>query len=427
MRRSFWKYFIGFIVIVPALVIVAVYLFFQFSPLVSRLQVEITLAEHGAIEGIVAVDAFVHRIENTYRIPSAGQVRWNVHEGQRVARNQKLADVLVTEEDHSLVLQQQLINMRLDALSKGGDLSTFSSEALGEIEQHMKHLLSEIGFNVKNRQFELAFQNQHLLNEVTAQRQLISVHQQLPEMSREELENQKVAIKDRLNNITHEIRAENAGYFALGSDGWENVMELHPDEEGVASVIKLMGTLVNGTYQNTDERYFRIISDHRWRMVLPLSQNIAGNYSRGQRILLRIAETDHEVRGRIVEMFPSDQGYEVILLVELDRYFDDWQNTRVYRMNVIYQRQEGLLVPVTAVMNEPDGSKSIFIIDVNGFTVKRQVLELTRNESFAVLKEGPITVQGVDLEANEQQVRSIRQFDEVIANPETVSEGQKVR
>lgn len=191
MSRSVWKYFIGFVIIVPVMFVLSFYLFFQVSPFYNQLKVNTALAEFGSIEEVIDVTAVVVRKENTYTIPNDGQLRWAVQDGQRVSSNQKLADILISDQDHSLLLQQQLINMRLETINGGGDLSNFSMEAIKEIDQQMQYLLSDISQNIKNSQYELAFQNQQLLNEMAEQKHLVSVHQQLPEMTMEELENQK--------------------------------------------------------------------------------------------------------------------------------------------------------------------------------------------------------------------------------------------
>jgi len=199
MDRNVWKYFIGVIIFVPIIFVVGIYVFFQMNPFYNRLKVDVVLAEFGSIEEVIEVKAIVARHESSYQLHDEGQLRWNVQAGQRVSKNQKLADILISEQDHSLLLQQQLIDMRLETIAGGGDLSNFSIEAMKEIDQQMQYLLSDISHNIKNSQYELVFQNQQLLSEMGEHKRLVSVHQQLPEMTVEELENQKKLIDEKLN------------------------------------------------------------------------------------------------------------------------------------------------------------------------------------------------------------------------------------
>jgi len=427
MDRSVWKYFIGFIIVVPALMIVSVYLFFRVGPFYSRLKVDVVLAEYGSIEEVVSVQGIVVRREKPYHLPNDGELRWHVQDGQRVSRNQKLADILISEQDHSLILQQQLINMRLETIAGGGDLSAYSLEAMQEIEVQMRYLLSDIGYNIKNNQYELAFQNQQLLSEMAEQKRLLSEHHQLPEMSLEELARQKDLIDKKLDDLSHEIRALEAGYVAMGSDGLEDQLSISLKDEHMDVLLQQVHSLLTNEDPLIKNDYYRIIQDHRWHLIIPLESKIWERYGVGERIIIREPVENKEVRGLIVNTINGFSNEDFFLIVELNQMFEEWQSRRVYQLNIIYLRQEGLLVPATAVMTDDYGSKSVYKIDVNGYALRRPVNETARNDLISVLQQGTITIPSPDTEGVDLQIQTISQYDEIITNPETVIEGQKVR
>ncbi len=427
MDKNVWKYFIGVVIFIPIIFVVGIYVFFQINPFYNRLKVDVALAEFGTIEEVIEVKAIVVRQENSYHLLGDGQLRWNVQEGQRVSKNQKLADILISDQDHSLLLQQQLINMRLEIIADGGDLSNFSIEAMKEIDQQMQYLLSDISHNIKNSQYELAFQNQQLLREMAEQKRLVSVHQQLPEMSGEELDEQKKIIDEKLDNVSHEIRADEAGYLAMGSDGLEGTLTINLENENIHDNFSRINDMLTNGEPLMSEGYYRIIKDHRWYLLIPLDKNIGQRYDLGERFIVREPMSNKEIHGRVINRFEDFSNEEILLLGELDQQFDEWQNKRIYQLAIVYQRQEGLLVPSSAVITEEDGSKSVFEIDVNGYAVKRQIRELASNETTAVLKEGTITISSPESEGDETEIQTINQYDEIISNPESVTEGQKVR
>ncbi len=427
MDRNVWKYFIRFVIFVPIIFVVGIYVFFQMSPFYNRLKVDVALAEFGSIEEVIEVNAVVVRQENSFQLQSDGQIRWIVQEGQRVSNNQKLADILISDQDHSLLLQQQLINMRLETIAGGGDLSNFSLEAMKEIDQQMQYLLSDISHNIKNSQYELAFQNQQLLSEMADQKQLVSVHQQLPEMSVEELEDQKKLIDEKLNDVTHEIRANEAGYIAMGSDGLEGILTINPEGENMNNYFSHIDDVLSTGEPRKRDRYYRIIKDHRWYSLIPLQKNIGQLYDVGEKIIVREPSSNKEILGIVINHFDSYNDEEVLLMIELDQQLEEWHNKRIYQFAIVHQRQAGLLVPVSAVITEKNGSKSVLKIDVNGYAIKRQINELAHNETTAVLKEGTITIPSHESEGDEIQIQTINQYDEIISNPDSVTEGQKVR
>jgi multidrug efflux pump subunit AcrA (membrane-fusion protein) len=423
-----WKMVIGIVAAVPIILIIGLYVFFQMSPLISQIKVEVMLAEYGTLEEVIPVKGIVVRQESLYPIPADGSVRWIIQAGQKTARQQKLAEILVSDEDQSLLLQQQLIAMRLQTLASGGDLSVYSMEAVQEIDQQMAYLMTDIRHNVAKEQYELAFQNQQMLREMAEQKQLVSVHQHLPEMSVEELEQQRDLIENRLTHLTHEVRAPEAGILGIGSDGLEERFKLiFSDEDNPELIKQIIQYAASDDYQDPEPGYYRIIQEHRWHLYLVADALLSEAYEPGQRMIIRDPATGKEVRARLVTQLASPDYEEIILLIELDEELAEWYQKRQYLLEVIRQRQEGLIVSKTAVMVDELGNQSVYRLDVNGYAVRTPVRELGRDESVAVLSLGPLTVTIADAEGDEQQVQTIRQYDEIITNPDIVTEGQRVR
>lgn len=213
----------------------------------------------------------------------------------------------------------------------------------------------------------------------------------------------------------------------MGSDGLEPFLTIHPEEENFDAYVARINSLISDEDPIRNDAFYRIIRDHRWHLLIPVNNHIGRGYNPGQRVIIRDPVTEKEIRGRIINNVDDFNNEEILLMVELDQRFDEWQSKRVYHFSIVHQRQEGLLVPITSVMTENDGSKSVLKIDVNGYAVKRQVRELAHNETTSVLKEGTITIPSIEPEGHETEVQSINQYDEIITNPEVVAEGQKVR
>ena len=425
MMKRYLKIAGGLVIAMPICVIIFLYLFYKMNPLISQLKIDVVLAAYGTLEEVVTVEGVAVRRETVYPLTAESGLRWVVTEGQKVARQQKLAEILISDQDHALILQKQLIEMRLKTKQSGGDAAAYSQEAVAEIDQQMNFLMSDIQLNLRNGQYELAFQNQQMLEELADQHQLMAVHRQLPEMSLEELEAEKEQIEQRLKHTSHEIRAENPGIFAIGDDGMGDQLALSPDADEntflADAVLKLMK---EPTIE--DESYFRIIHDQRWQLFLAVDGHSVGAYETGSRLLIRDPITQKEVRGTLREILDGNSQAEVILVIDMQDGVGAWYQKRVLTLELIHQRHEGLKLPVSAIINDT-GGKSVYRIDVNGYAVKTPVRELGRDDRTVVVGEGMVTLPSLDPEGQEVRVDTIRQYDEIIANPETVVEGQKVR
>ncbi|MEN1759511.1 HlyD family efflux transporter periplasmic adaptor subunit [Anoxynatronum sibiricum] len=420
-----WKLTGGLVIALPVCVIILLYLFYKMSPLISQLKIDVVLAEYGILEEVVSAEGVALRQESVYPVTADHGLRWVITEGQKVARQQKLAEILISDQDHALLLQNQLIDMRLKNLQSGGDLSAYSQEAEREIDQQMNFLMSDIRLNLKNGQYELAFQNQQMLEELADQHQLIAVHRQLPEMTLEELEVEKEKIEQRLKHTSHEIRAESPGIFAIGDDGWGEKLRLSSDDEEASTLADSFLHLIKEPGLE-DTGYYRIIHDQRWQLLLAVNEELAKQYESGIRLLIRDPITRKEVRGTLREVLTSASQLEVILVIDMQDGIGTWYQSRVLPLELIHQRHEGLKLPISAIMSDHSG-KSVYRIDVNGYAVKTPVKELGRDDRTVVVGEGAVTVTASDSEGHEVRMTTIRQYDEIIANPTSVVEGQKVR
>ena len=423
-----WKMVVGVIMAVPVLAVFALYLFYRMSPLISQLKINLVLVEYGVLEDVSTVKGIIIRNETAHRIPENGNVRWSIQDGQKIAKQQKLADVLVSDEDQALLLQQQLVEMRLKTLHSGGDLAVYSEEALQEMNQRMLFLMTDIRHNLKNDQYELAFQNQLMLREMSEQKELIAVHQNLPEMSVEELEFQKQQIEDRLDNLSHEIRSVDAGILSIGSDGLEkSIPTIYTDEEVPDLMEQVIQLLEDDMMSELDSRYYRIIHEHKWNMFIAVDSTLSQNYERGERVLVRDLTHGKEIRGRLMNVLTKPRCDQAVLHVEFYDELTDWHRERQYLLELVQVRHEGLIVPASAVVTDDHDVQSVYRIDVNGHAIRTTVKELGRDESIAVLSTGPLTVASIEPEGEERQVQTIRQYDEVIENPDGIIEGQRVR
>jgi multidrug efflux pump subunit AcrA (membrane-fusion protein) len=425
-QTSWWKKLLIGLSMIAVVSVLSIYFFYKVNPLLNQLKINVDLVEYGLLEEVITMEGLILRNETVYTIPETGSMRWLVSEGQKIARHQKIADILVSDTDQTLLLQQQLIQMRLDTISNGGDISVYSSQVLSEIEQQTAYLISDIRNNIQNEQYELAYQNQNLLKELTDQRQLMTAHQNLPDLSADQLESELERIEEQLKRVSHEIRTQEPGFLAIGKDGYENMLR-DLSEGNEAETVQNIFNILNGNGEaEPDSNSYRIIHEQRWHVVLPIDREFLHRYETGQRVLLREPREQKEIRGTIDAILVHPEIEQALLKVELADHVYDWHQKRLMKFDLILERQEGLLIPASAVMEESNG-KSVFKVDVNGYAVRMPVVELVRNDEIAVLREGPITVTPDDAEGMESQLQSIRHFDEVIVNPQDVVEGQKIR
>ncbi len=419
-------YIMMMILVVPVIVIVSLYFLIRLNPVISQFRIKTDIVEYGTLETSIEAVGVIARNEIVYPLSGAGHINWSVSKGEKVARQQKLADVLVSESDQSLMMEHEMLKIRIKMIESGEDMESFSEEAVNQLEFRIENLISDLALNIQQNQFELAYKNRYMLDETAQQLVMIEASQHLPEMSLEELTEQKHQIEQKMDAFSNELRAEVAGIFSAGSDGLENELNVFEDEAVEKQVEQAMVLLNDQPDIEMNYQQYRIIKEHRWNLFTKIPKEFESFYEPDTRVWVRDLHQDRMIRGVVsnTHQFPENQS---LMMLEFNIPLEGWHDKRLLNIELIPRRFEGLIVPVSSIA-ERRGVKGIFRVDVNGYAVFMPIDELGRDNEMAALREGPIEILSHnDPEGELQMVETLRRYDQYILNPEEIQEGQRVR
>ncbi|RQD66927.1 MAG: hypothetical protein D5S00_11690 [Tindallia sp. MSAO_Bac2] len=424
-KKKSKTYILMLVLVVPVVVIVSLYFSIRLNPVISQFRIKTDIVDIGTLETSTEVDGVVIRDESVYSLTDTAHINWNVSNGEKVARQQKLADILVSESDQSLMMEKEMINMRIEMLESDEDMSTFSEEAVAQLENRMDHIISDLAQNIQQNQYELVYKNRYIIDELAQQLITIEASKELPEMSLEELRNRQEQIESKMDSLSNKIRADVSGIFSAGTDGLENIIPL-TEEELNESETKTLWEILNSSSQPEIKNHgFRIIHDHHWTYIAQIPADYIKYYEPNMRTWVRDIHQNRLVRGKVLNTQKMDNN--AIVSLEFNVPLEGWHQKRLLSTELVPRQFEGLLVPVSSLAVR-NGKTGVFRVDLNGYAVFMPVEELGRDDEIVVLKEGPIEIMSdAENDSDSQMVETIRRYDQIIINPENVQEGQRVR
>ncbi|SFI16194.1 hypothetical protein SAMN05192551_107104 [Tindallia magadiensis] len=415
------------LMIVPAIFIVSLFFVFRLGPVISHFRVNTSIVEFGTLETIVQVEAVVAREETQYSLPQTGRINWNVASGEKVAKQQKIADIIVSESDQSMLMEIEMINMRIQTMEAGEEMESFSENATHQLNNRIDHLVSDLSHNVQMNQYELAFKNRYVLEETVQQLKTIQASQNLPEMSIEELKRRKQTIQQEIQSHSNEIRAEESGTYSFGSDDLEKSLSVESlDQEVVVDLFSRNPSDIKRIQEN--DEYYRIIRQHNWKLIARVPEEYLLFYEVDMRAQIRDIYQQRVIRGIVKDVIESEEGYFVVF--KLNQPLEGWHDQRFLEVELIPRKFEGLKVPASALV-EKNGVEGVYRVDLNGYAVFMPIEEIGRAYEMVVVKEGrielSISTRGNDQEDEVQMVDTLRRYDQIVVNPENIQEGQRVR
>ncbi|SDY41398.1 HlyD family efflux transporter periplasmic adaptor subunit [Tindallia californiensis] len=421
------KYAVFILVIMPAILIVSMFFVLRLGPVISHFRVNTTIVEFGTLETILQVEAVVAREETRYSFPSTGRINWNVVSGEKVGKQQKIADIIVSESDQSMLMEIEMIDMRIQTLESGEEVESFSENATHQLNNRIDHLVSDLSQNVQMNQYELAFKNRYVLEETVQQLKTIQASKDLPEMSIEELKRRKETIQQEIQSQSNEIRAEESGVYSFGSDDLEKNLSVEGlDQEAIVDIFSKSPPDIKSMQEN--DEYYRIIHQHNWKLIARVPEDYLPFYEVGVRAQIRDIYQQRVIRGTVKDVIESEEGYFVVF--KLNQPLEGWHNQRFLEVELIPRKFDGLKVPVSALI-EKNGIEGVYRVDLNGYAVFMPTEEIGRAYGTVVVKEGrielPMRIVGNNQEDEVEMVDTLRRYDQIIVNPENIEEGQRVR
>lgn len=213
------------------------------------------------------------------------------------------------------------------------------------------------------------------------------------------------------------VYTELAGVISFAYDGYEEV--LRPDNIANLSFAEYQkiepdySHVVDGRNLEEDSFLFRIVDNDHVFMAFPLPEVEADRFSPGENVFISRHQTGDLIPARITAINSrsensagsSEVNEKALLVIQVDRFKQQWLNQRLVEKNLIKNIYRGLVIPREAVFLTPEG---------------RGVLVQDRNRSYSFTR-----IEVIGGNAEELVVEGLEIGQQIIANPEAVDYGRE--
>lgn len=397
-RRRIWIPTLAAAIVILLLII---YVF----PSVTGVLETTSAIEYGSLQVVDSVDVYFVRDETVYYASRAGQIQYNVNEGDVVRKGTKILQIKGGGDSGSDGNWNTILN-RVAGFNMGASLF---SDDMKRVDDELADLSNTLKSENEKRlpdQSTIA----DLQNEI------------------DKLKLKKEHILSAGGSVSMDMNAQsmpvgsyglapssyNSPYNGLISyyiDGYET--EFSPANMRLLSGEKVKKLDLSHSEQNVKRKYTRVneplyksVKNNNWYALFWVNQSDISKYKKNADITLRLPKGD--VKGSVFDIVADGDEYMIIL--QFDRYYQDLCQLRKVHAEVVSSDYRGLKVLNSSITTK-NGQAGVYVKDISGDYVFKPVKIIASDGEYSLLESS--TFQK-DTSQGAISVNTVEPYDEIL-------------
>jgi len=356
-----------------AYIIMFVYTFFA-----QRIDGTINI-KYGTVEAKEIVTGYITRNEQIVSADILGEIYPVVLEGERVSKNQSVAVVRNGNNDQ---IEKKIKEIR-DKLSTLSIPTIFTND-IKLLESDVNTSLNNLMLGNYNENFSTLSSVRNKIEDKLGKKALI-IGESGPAGTIENTYYEELKkYESQLTSTQAELVAPIAGTVAYKLDGYEKVFAYGAigdyDVETLEKMNVPSGELVGTTKPNS----FKIVDNIEGYVTVVSSSKEALEAKVDKKIKLRFPEiSTEEITGKVE--YVTIENDKAVITFRINRMIEDLINYRKVKVEMIWDSEEGLLIPVSSIKKESDGTTKVFVINGNR-AMEKQVEVVIESDGQAIIE-----------------------------------------
>ena len=169
-----------------------------------------------------------------------GDIKYFVSEGEKVAKGQKLAEVYLEQLDERSRKDLEIINLRLQNIKGKQDGHDFLKGDIEKLEKQILALTKSIQQDLKDEKYDRVTTLKKELKDLLNKKSIIVGEKSFSGKNIIQLEQQKNQLENKVNSSVQTIYSDSPGFVAIGSDGFEELLNYKLLHEITGEQFKLL-------------------------------------------------------------------------------------------------------------------------------------------------------------------------------------------
>ena len=359
------------------------------------------------------IDTKIYNIfeEKAYFANGDGIVVFHASEGQKVPSGYEVANLNLMEDVSSINDELTKINAAIKI--KNG------IEAVER--ENSKGFTKNLQEQIKNKNFSgVYFDLNSTDSEINENINAAELKEYL-ELSEEELNLKKADLEDKISKYNFSYKSEFSGIVSYKIDGNEEHFKIDDLDKFTYKYLEKNYSFKNlemETRVKNGDPLFKIINNLNWKLACTINNaSNVSNYNIGDSVKIQIPEIE-DIYG-VVEQINKDENHAVII-VSLDRYFENMYSNRVHEGKIIVNKTKGFEIPKSTLI-ERNNLIGVYVQEIKGLVKFVPVDIVSESNDTVFINKG--NKQSV-ISIGDKSYKTLTVNDAIVINPKTVDESR---
>lgn len=361
-------------IIVIILIVAAVFSFYGIR--YAKTPVSKQEATIVTVEESVHGEAYIVKKENVYKAQNTGTFYSYKSDGERVAKNSRIASVYNGSVNADILAELNSVNKKIEVMrEKSKESNLFVSDS-NNAESNVDTIKNKI---ISDMQSHDASRMKDYKADII---KTISGDESASNAQLTELEAKAERLQSSIGTQYSDIYSDMAGVYTENIDGMESI--LTPESVMTYTVSQFDELEEPPEYAKKmsaelGEDICKVIDNHTWYIMMKAQTSKIENLKAGQRVSIGFESiTDDIAQAKVVYISPEEDGHNIIV-ISCDRYVDGILTMRKTDIRLIIKSYTGYKIPIYALRVR--GDKKGVMIEKEGLEVFRECEILYTDDS----------------------------------------------
>ncbi|MGN0469841.1 MAG: HlyD family efflux transporter periplasmic adaptor subunit [Acutalibacteraceae bacterium] len=402
----------------------------------SFTQIKTETAKMRTVSDSISTSGYFIRDEKLIKYNGGGVVSYIAEDGEKVSKNQTVANVFSTSDDANAKQEIEKLNAQITALEqleKTADTITLTPD---EIDKNISSLLIQASMNVSNGDYLLANDN---INDVLYnlnERQLVtgkleSFSDKINELKNQVRELEKTSSGSKKSKT---IKSSSSGYFVSTADGYEGIYS-SKDIENIYPE-NFDSTKIKPS-EVTDDVVGKTIESVYWYIACPVTSEQALQIKNANRLTIDLPlATNSTIDVTLVSLNQKTKTSDAVAILRGDYMTEEMASIRNENISVNLKTYTGIYIPKKAVheckltktVEDESGKETTVTETVKGVYVEtggtlnfKQIIPIYSGEDYVICKDSP-----EEDEIFSDDVKILKVYDDVVVEGADLYDGKLV-
>lgn len=399
------------------LLCIGIFVIYNIITMINVSSIKTIIVDIGEVSRTVKREMVIVKDEKVFYAPSDGYFELISPEGERVKKGIAIAKTKNQNSNENYRYLIELIDSRIASLKNNSAQKNTESE-LSKTNNRLDYLYREVQNRINTGDLEYLDILKKEIISLNNKKQYLLPLEDGHIKTIEELKAERLELEKLLKSKNSLVYSNYIGILTSYYDGYEDTLKIDKIKELSVSDIQKIKDRPPVDYSKPKvkgEPLGRIVDNYKWYLVCEITKKDIEFIQSEKPVYIYIE--DKKIKAYLEDFNKGkDQKFVGYFRVE-DENFKFYEKRR-YTADIEYEYLKGLKIPISALV-EKNQKMGVYVVDRTGTAIFKEIpkIESRNDEFFAISYEATY----------KKDLTKINLYDEIIINPNNVSEGRKVK